>query len=173
MRNRNRIIISVIFLLLCMGFIYYNSYQNGYDSNAISNGVLDMVKANDLVNNKVTNKIALKIKEVLGINTTTEILIRKMAHMLEFCLLAILVSIVLFSFGLRGKGAIIYILFLTLFYAVLDEYHQMFIKGRTSSVRDVLIDFSGSIIGVTVFYLIYYLGKKIKNDSKKHKNIVK
>ena len=165
MKNKNRIIISAILLLLCMGFIYYNSYQNGYDSNTISNGVLDMVKSNELVNNKVTNKIALKIKKSLGISSSKEILIRKMAHMLEFCLLAILVAIVLFNFGLRGKGAIIYILFFTLFYAVLDEYHQMFIKGRTSSVRDVLIDFSGSIIGVVVFYLVYYL--KNKKVSKK------
>lgn len=164
MKNK-KIIIPAILLLLCMGFIYYNSYQNGYDSNNISNGVLDRVKSNELVNNKVTNKIALKIKKSLGINSSKEILIRKMAHMLEFCLLAILVAIVLYNFGLKGKGAIIYILFFTLFYAVLDEYHQMFIKGRTSSVRDVLIDFLGSIIGVIVFYFICYL--KNKKASKK------
>ncbi|MCH5138771.1 VanZ family protein, partial [Clostridiaceae bacterium UIB06] len=34
--------------------------------------------------------------------------------------------------------------------------HQSFVPGRTSLVSDVLIDFSGSIIGIAMFYLFYY-----------------
>ena len=47
-------------------------------------------------------------------------------------------------------------MFICLFYAVTDEYHQMFIPGRGSSVSDVLIDFGGALVGLGFFYLAYY-----------------
>ena len=61
-----------------------------------------------------------------------------------------------FLFGLKGRNALFIIMFICLFYAVTDEYHQLFIAGRGSSIRDVLIDFGGAILGIEFFYLAYY-----------------
>jgi VanZ family protein len=44
-----------------------------------------------------------------------------------YMLLAILVSIMILNFNKRGRDAIVYILFICLQYAVIDEYHQFFI----------------------------------------------
>lgn len=59
---------------------------------------------------------------------------------------------------------IIYILFICLFYAVTDEFHQSFIPGRTSLVSDILVDFMGAMIGLGLFYLSYYKIYKRKSS---------
>lgn len=41
-----------------------------------------------------------------------------------------------------------------LLYAVMDEYRQLYIPGRTSSVRDIVIDFIGGIVGVIISQFI-------------------
>lgn len=83
-------------------------------------------------------------------------IVRKNAHAFMYMVLAILVCGALFSYNKSGKGMIIYILFICLFYAVTDEFHQSFIPGRTSLVSDVLVDFMGALIGLAFFYLSYY-----------------
>ena len=154
----------IILLLFSMGFIFYNSSKNGYDSNKASSGILNKA-GNKLTINQEVKK---EIKNKLNISASKEIIIRKLAHMFEFFILAILVAIVLFIFGVKGKGAIIYVLFTVLMYAVLDEFHQMYVPGRTSSVRDVLIDFAGGFLGTICFYWTGFMASKItrkKNDS--------
>ena len=84
------------------------------------------------------------------------IFIRKNAHAFEYCMLAVFVANFLFLFGMKGKNALIYIMFICLFYAVTDEFHQSFVLGRGSLVSDVLIDFMGSLMGLGIFYLAYY-----------------
>ena len=57
-------------------------------------------------------------------------------------------------------------MFVCLFYAVTDEFHQSFVPGRGSLVSDVLVDFGGTLIGLTFFYIAYYkIYKKLKNRS--------
>ena len=45
-------------------------------------------------------------------------------------------------------------------YAALDEYHQMFVPGRSAEVRDVLIDSIGIFAGVILVRIIGYIGRK-------------
>ena len=35
-------------------------------------------------------------------------------------------------------------------FAASDEFHQIFVKSRTPSVRDVLLDIAGAILGLLV-----------------------
>ena len=82
--------------------------------------------------------------------------LRKNAHAFEYALLAVIVSNLLFMVGLKGKNALTTIMFICLLFAVGDEFHQLFVPGRTSLVSDVLIDFSGSLVGIGLFYFGYY-----------------
>ena len=56
--------------------------------------------------------------------------------------------------SLKGKKiknkTILTVLFISLAYALSDELHQLFILGRFCSLRDVLIDFAGSVFSVLV-----------------------
>lgn len=74
----------------------------------------------------------------------TEYLLRKLAHFLEFTFLGLLWCKTFASFHVSNRAATGYILFLCLFIAVVDEYIQLFSLGRSSLVRDILLDFSGA-----------------------------
>lgn len=74
----------------------------------------------------------------------------------------------MYSYGVIGKDVIIYTLFVVLLYAVGDEFHQLYVEGRTGRVEDIIIDFIGGSIGVSLYYSIYYFIKKNnKNNYKK------
>lgn len=80
---------------------------------------------------------------------------RKLAHMAEFGLLAIL-----FFRGLKGHGAgvgrgLVFASVFSLLYAISDEYHQIFIRGRTGSPIDVSIDSIGIIIALLTIWYFY------------------
>lgn len=100
------------------------------------------------------NRNAIKAEQIKRNNL--DHIVRKNAHAFEYIVLAILVSAALFTYNLKGKAALIYIMFICLFYSVTDELHQSFVPGRTSLVSDVLIDFLGAIIGLGIYYLFYY-----------------
>jgi len=53
--------------------------------------------------------------------------------------------------GLAYSRRLAWAVFLAVFYAVLDEFHQSFIPGRTASGLDVLIDTAAGIIGGVLY----------------------
>ena len=86
-------------------------------------------------------------------------LIRKCAHITEFFLLAVSVSLPLYVYRVRGfKLVLISGLFCVLF-AALDEYHQTFVPGRSGSPRDVLIDCIGILPGIYFTRIFGWLGR--------------
>jgi hypothetical protein len=54
-------------------------------------------------------------------------------------------------------------------YACTDEFHQLFVDGRTGQFIDVLIDTVGAVIGVIVINIVF----KIINKIKKAQNTLK
>ncbi|WP_363316022.1 VanZ family protein [Clostridium sp.] len=181
------VIKKIVLIVLCitwMGFIFYNSSNNGNVSNKRSYNILDDLKrikegksilpgetgkSSEQQSQNVKEKVSIKarIKEAFRIPQNRQerlnLILRKNAHAFEYLVLAIIVSGVLHVFKLRGKQAIVYIMFICLLYAVTDEFHQQLVPGRTSLVSDVVIDFAGSLIGILVFYVIYYKLKDLKN----------
>ncbi|MZK50667.1 VanZ family protein [Clostridium beijerinckii] len=162
-----------IVILLClfwMGFIFYMSGNNGTISHEQSTKVVNIIenaqgnkeksqaenkdKAVNNSNSSQQNKNNINVQQEEASNLDR--IVRKNAHAFMYMVLAILVCGALFSYNKSGKGMIIYILFICLFYAVTDEFHQSFIPGRTSLVSDVLVDFMGALIGLAFFYLSYY-----------------
>lgn len=142
---------SIFFIFLCflsLGFIFFNSSQTGEKSNSRSG-----VWADKLVNMIVEihpNIPGLSDKKINKKELNT--FVRKCAHGFEFAILAIVLS---FSFGMLNinkKDLIIYTLFIVLLAAVFDEFFQLYIPDRTSSVIDVLIDFVGGILGTIIAY---------------------
>lgn len=47
-------------------------------------------------------------------------------------------------------------------YAVSDEIHQYFVPGRSCELRDVFIDFSGSVLGIILIAIILIFFRNIK-----------
>lgn len=83
-----------------------------------------------------------------------DLIVKKGGHMLGYALLA-----AAYLYALAGRKMsrtqLFYSLVLAILYACSDEWHQKFTPGRTSSVRDVLIDTTGAIVGLAASYLVH------------------
>ena len=82
--------------------------------------------------------------------------IRKLAHFTEYAILAILAARAIpYTFGNRARWKIYLAALATvLVVASVDEFKQSFEPSRTSSPVDVLIDLSGGVVAIGLFWLI-------------------
>ncbi len=82
--------------------------------------------------------------------------VRKMAHVAEYAVLAVLASRAFLNSGagwLRASWPIMAIVLVSVT-AIIDEFNQSFNTARTSSPQDVLIDISGGVAAVLILWLI-------------------
>lgn len=137
-----------------------NTLNNGKSSTAQNNSA-NKAQQNAKPSNGSSQKKSVQTvknanKQANSNAAKLDYMVRKNAHAFEYIVLAVLVSASFFAFDKKGKQYLIYIVFICLFFAVTDEFHQSFVPGRTSLVSDVLIDFCGSLIGICLFYLLNY-----------------
>lgn len=67
------------------------------------------------------------------------------------------------SYYKATKSILLSVLF-TVIYGVLDELHQLFTPGRSSSFFDIFVDSMGAVLsGLMLWKLQPYLPKKLKN----------
>lgn len=90
-----------------------------------------------------------------------DMILRKILHMAEFGALAALLARMLGFYKIIGGKAWFLVLSLSFFYAIFDEVHQSFIQGRYGTIRDMMIDFNGSFLGM-IGWQIYGLRPKKK-----------
>jgi VanZ family protein len=72
--------------------------------------------------------------------------IRKCAHMTEYAIFALLLFNMLCTFGVKGKRRFAFALLLVFLYAATDEFHQLYVPGRSGQFTDVLIDTAGGLV---------------------------
>jgi len=77
----------------------------------------------------------------------------KLAHLTEFGILSYLTARAFRFSGIRALAS--RYLWITpifgLLYAISDEWHQLFVKGRQASVYDIAADFIGVLLGTLLF----------------------
>lgn len=142
----------IILAVLWIGFIFYNSSKPGTISNEKSKDITKIVMNTFNDDNRYINLYSLN---------KDNLIIRKLAHGFEYLILSVLISLTYFMGNTKIKlNNIIYTLFLSLLVANSDEFFQLFVPGRTSSVRDVFIDFLGAIVGVLLVILLKFMYSK-------------
>lgn len=143
-------VISCMITVAVMVLIFFFSSQTASESSGVSRGVVKKIV--DVVTNIVGQKEAKPLQDVL------HSIVRKFAHFSLFFLLGISVSNTGFQvFAWKGKKLVTIALSFCLFYALTDEFHQMFVPGRAMMLNDVIIDFIGSVFGCALFMLAYNL----------------
>jgi len=149
-----------IFIILWMTVIFLFSSQDSDESSKLSRGFLRKF-------------ILWFLPENISQDTVDflEYLLRKCAHMTEYAVLGILISIQLRLYQVfQAEWKKIWTaVFLVMLYAATDEFHQLFVGGRSGQFTDVLIDTCGGIAGTVILYLICRLKnlKSTKNGGKK------
>jgi VanZ family protein len=84
---------------------------------------------------------------------TILVVARKCAHVTEYAVLALLLWRALRNVSvLRTKTLLVFgaVLLGCALFAASDEFHQTFVKSRTPSVRDVLLDVTGALLGLLI-----------------------
>lgn len=138
MDNKNKKIIAWALLLFWMIFIFYMSNQPGNVSSKQSDFVVALF-----------NMLGLDLSRFCDLAT---FIIRKSAHFTEYMILYIL-SYNLLRFYVKNNMIYIYSLIIVFGYASTDEFHQLFVAGRSGQFKDVLIDTSGGTSGMILIYL--------------------
>ena len=94
------------------------------------------------------------------IQDMTSFLVRKAAHMSEYAILAILLGLTIREY--KKEPWLLLALTATAAYAATDEFHQLFVPGRSGQLKDVLIDTAGGALGLGLLALILYLQRRRK-----------
>ncbi len=118
-----------------MIIIFWFSHQTGTESSGLSTYIVNWLE----------NHLHIIVPELI---------IRKMAHMGEYALLTFT-----FIYGFSKnkfilQKVLLFSLSATFLYACSDEFHQLFIVGRSGQLADVMIDTTGGIIAIILFYFI-------------------
>jgi len=126
-------IILIILLIIWMITVYCFSNQKGETSGNTSGrfikGILKIFSKD--ISEEQVQKLQLPI--------------RKLAHFTIYAIGGLLAIILLNQYNIPLIQKILYSQLIISTYAMLDEFHQSFIPGRTASVWDVLIDSCRSI----------------------------
>lgn len=164
----------VSLLVICsIGSMYYFSSQDAQVSGSQSQSVVKLI-------DKIRDKITLQDEELIKIQTkvydklkgfgSKSYIVRKMAHFGIYALIgtSLLLFIYIFSKKLILSSTIAFLL--SIIYACYDEYRQLFVPGRSGSIKDIFIDSSGALTGIILTFtiiliikIIIYLFKNILN----------
>lgn len=144
-----------VYLLLCffwMALIFWFSAQEGDNSQGMSNRIIAILDS----------MFHTHILEGGGIlEDTVSFLVRKAAHMSEYAVLGILFAAYLKEIGMKRYTWIA--LLGVVLYASSDEFHQLFVVGRSGQLQDVWIDTLGGSLGLLVhrLYVIIFRRQKM------------
>ena len=141
-------IISFIVLILWMIVIFSFSSADANKSTGTSDKVITtMIEIKDKITN---NETPNNEKEIIVKNSS--FYIRKIAHITEYLILGFLIFNLLKQYSVTN---IYYAIGLSILYSCTDEFHQLFISGRSGSIRDILIDSIGILIGTYLYKLLF------------------
>lgn len=124
-----------ILVVICMGIIFWLSSRTADESSAQSGAILQWLIS------------------IFGDNLFTDFIVRKAAHCLEFTGLCVLFNLAFYQ--TRKKIMPIISIACTSLYAASDEFHQLFVDGRSCQFTDWIIDSCGAILGTIGFLILY------------------
>lgn len=144
---------SFVPALMMMYLIFSFSSQTGTESSDLSNKVTESALiVIDHVMDKGWSEADIQVRvEKYGFY------VRKLAHMTEYCILAITISLPLYVYGMRGFPLLLIAGIICVGFAATDEYHQTMVANRGPSVRDVGIDSAGALIGITLVRIFSWI----------------
>ena len=151
--------IFAVLLVLWMGFIFSMSCENAEKSSNTSGQTIRVVLSAVPEFEKQPEEVKVNIIEKL------QFIVRKSAHFIGYMILGILASGLILQYeNINKKYPLAFLI--CVIYAISDEIHQLFVPGRSSQVRDVLIDSARSLLRIII---VMAFEKLLIKFNKKHK----
>ena len=140
-----KMVIFGVLMLFCVSFIFSNSLKNSEQSHKDSNVIVEFVE--DVVKQMVPNN-----------HWDWNYIVRKSAHIFEFFVLGVCTMLFFSQVHTKTNLNVLFAFVCVIVIASTDEFIQRF-TGRTSSVKDVMIDLFGASLGIG-FVLLWILWKR-------------
>lgn len=155
-------IVLIILIIVNMSFVWNNSSKESKESNKSSTRIAKTVTEHVVKDYKSLpkNKQEEHVKRI-------NVKIRSVAHFAEFIPLGLFAFLLVLAFlEFKDKDFWYFVLTATVisvmfsaFCALTDEVHQIFVKGRSFQVIDILTDSIGSLCGAVFAILITFIFK--------------
>lgn len=142
--------VTIILLISWMILIFSLSAETATESSQTSGGTISLIL--EIIYPKFSE---LSIENRQELIAPFQFIVRKSAHFLIYVVLGFLSFLavapyekMLLKYKHLSSGLI------CLLYAVSDEIHQLFVVGRSCELRDMFIDFSGAVLGISICWLL-------------------
>ena len=149
-----RKIIKITCVIICMIIIFLFSHDNGVESSSKSDGVVlwtcSIMKDYDTCANNRSKYI-----------DPYTFFARRLAHFSIYFILGMLLISTVCEYRLLDMKSIIIAFIIAFLYACSDEFHQLFVNGRSARIVDVFLDGFGSFIGIMIYRFYYKWRKKV------------
>lgn len=147
-RNKILKVIKLILVIIWMIAVFRFSNEPGTVSSNTSLGFTRKVI------NVFVSKTNLSKEEKENLIERLEPIARKLAHYSLYTFGGVLIINFVNTYKLKMNKKVSISIIIGALYAISDEIHQVFIEGRSGSVKDVGIDTLGVITGVIIFICI-------------------
>lgn len=134
-------------IIIWMCFIFFMSNQPAAASDSQSLGIINIL-----------SKMGIDMNGIFG--DIANFIVRKCAHFIEYMILGFLI-INLLKNDFKLQHVLLFAIMGVFLYACTDEFHQLFVPGRSGNFRDVIIDTSGGALSAILFGLKRLLSKQI------------
>ena len=154
------LVISHALVVIWMLVIFSFSAQAGEESADLSGGISHLFMS---IVNQVFH-LGWDEAQVLDMTAVWDYPIRKLAHMTEFGILAVLIFFALkYYVQIKTMKQRYFAAWLgAVCYAATDEFHQLFIEGRSGNLFDVCVDATGAAIAMCLVAGVTFLLRRIR-----------
>lgn len=145
--------ITIIPAIIIMAVIFSFSSKPGDNSNGSSLKIAGRLLSvyENVANTHLTGETRAKALDSINL------IVRKGSHFSIYLLLACAFAFHLLKLKRKGKQLLFLPIVLSAAYASTDEFHQLFVTGRSGLFTDVLIDTTGAAMGSLLFTAIVIL----------------
>lgn len=154
------VVLSHILVLAWMLVIFSFSAQPGEESADLSGGVSHLFM---IIWNQIFG-LGWDDAKVLAMTEIWDYPIRKLAHMTEFGILAVLIFVAIKYYAkiqtTKQRYFIAWIA--TACYAATDEFHQLFVPDRSGNLFDVGVDSTGALIALVLVFAVSHLVERVR-----------
>lgn len=151
---RKRIMLLVL-IFLNLAIMFFFSHQNSKVSGKLSSDITTKIEVHTphyAQKNEAEQKVT---------HTQTQYLIRGLAHGILFFCLGILTVSFLGTFSMKRYWYSVN-LFVGFLVALSDEFHQLYVPGRTFGWDDIFYDMLGFVLGMSAVLLFKMTKKCVK-----------
>lgn len=137
---------AVFIMIMIFNFSSKTANTSDESSTIIADGILNVYEnITDVQLQEDVRDVRLSILNYI---------VRKSAHFTEYLLLSLAFIFQFVVWKKSGWRLFLWVIGLTAIYAASDEFHQLFIMGRSGRIQDVMIDTTGAIFGFLLFSLM-------------------